>query len=97
MEELLEVLHKVQLSLLSSPKKTISVKAGWGANGDIMEDIEVFSDTSVADELFPSASGFFFGGTEYGDYYLEQVGKTLELVETLISEPGGDFYYRASW
>jgi hypothetical protein len=97
MEELYEVLHKVQSSLLLSPKKTLSVKAGWGANGDIMEDIEVFSDTSVAEELFPSASGFFFGGTEYGEYYLEQVGKTIELVESLLAEPGGDFYYQASW
>jgi len=66
MEELQEVLHKVQ------------------------------ADNKLAEELLPTADGFFFGGTQYDEYYFEEVSKTLELVESLV-ETGGDFYYQASW
>jgi hypothetical protein len=48
--------------------------------------------------LFPTASGFFFGGTEYDEYYIEQVNETIELIEGLLKEDeNGDYYYQASW
>ena len=62
---------------------------------EILHKIQL--DNSLADELLPTTDGFFFGGTEYGEYYFEQVAKTLELIEQILAEETGDFYYRASW
>lgn len=47
-------------------------------------------------DLFPTASGFFFGGTAYDEWYFNDVQETIELLEGLIKE-GGDFYYDSSW
>lgn len=49
------------------------------------------------EELFPTSSGFFFGSTSYDDYYIEQVNETIELLENLLKEEGGDYYYQSSW
>lgn len=49
-------------------------------------------------DLFPTSSGFFFGETSYGEYYIEQVNETLELLTGLMEEDSnGDYYYQASW
>ena len=51
-----------------------------------------------AHELFPAESGFFFGSTEYDEWYFENVKETVVLLEELIQEEGdGDFYYQSSW
>jgi hypothetical protein len=98
--EILEICKKVQTSLLSSPKNTVSIKIGMGPDGDIMDDIQVFSDTSVAEELLPTQPGFFFGGTEYDEWYMENLSNTIELFEGLVSEdPEGyaEYSYHSSW
>lgn len=49
-------------------------------------------------ELLPTASGFFFGGTEYDEYYFNEVERTIGIIEGLMSEDnGGDYYYDSSW
>lgn len=57
-------------------------------------------DTTVAEELLPSASGFFFGSTDYDEYYYEGLLWTIEGIERLLNNPaynGMDFYYHSSW
>jgi hypothetical protein len=57
-------------------------------------------DPSVADDLLPTASGFFFGGTDYDEYYYEGLLWTIEGIERILKNPayeGMDFYYQASW
>jgi hypothetical protein len=50
------------------------------------------------DDIFPTSSGFFFGGTEYDEYYIEQVNETINLLTELLKEDeNGDYYYQASW
>jgi len=58
----------------------------------------------VASELLPTSAGFFFGGTEYDEYYFEQTDWTAKrLAEILTTVPAGsglstyDFYYQSSW
>ena len=100
LKEILEICKTVQTSLLSSPKNTLSIKVGMGPDGDIMEDIQVFSDTSVAEELLPTQPGFFFGGTEYDEWYMENLSNTIELFEGLVTEdPEGyaEYSYQSSW
>ncbi len=57
----------------------------------------VLDDKNNATKLLPTTSGFFFGGTEYDEYYFDEVKRTLKLFEDLLEEDGGDFYYQSSW
>lgn len=71
---------------------------------DICRKVVEAGTPDVAAELLPTASGFFFGGTEYDEYYFEQVDWTAKrLSELLVNIPeksslaGVDFYYSSSW
>jgi hypothetical protein len=50
----------------------------------------------IAPTLLPTTPGFFFGSTEYDDYYYDEVDRTIGIVEEALKETGG-FYYQASW
>ena len=98
LEELLETLKKVEASLEASPKVKKMVESGWANGEKTYQEIEAYADTSVAEELFPTAEGFFFGGTEYSEYYLQEVKETIVMLEAeLAVEDGADYSYHASW
>lgn len=59
--------------------------------------VEVQKNPEKAEELLPAQSGFFFGGTDYDEYYFESVSQTIELLENLLAEGEGEYSYRASW
>jgi hypothetical protein len=96
LRELVDACKTVKESLEKSGKKTVQVEVGWKDGKKMYDDVEVFSDTSVAEELLPTQHGFFFGGTEYDQYYLNDLESTINQLEPLIEE-GGDFYYQSSW
>jgi hypothetical protein len=57
-------------------------------------------DLSVAEELLPTGSGFFFGDTDYEEYYFEGLLDTIEAIERILTNKsfeGMDFYYQSSW
>ena len=62
---------------------------------------QVLLDHTRAEELLPTTDGFFFGGTEYDEYYfwgLENTVKMLDPVLELMKEnPDYDVFYQASW
>ena len=58
----------------------------------------VIEDNSLADELLPSTSGFFFGGTDYDEWYFNDIKNTIEIIEECLSdESADDFEYHSSW
>lgn len=54
-----------------------------------------------AEELLPTTPGFFFGSTEYNEYYFYQLEYTCERVGAIISLlqqfPSLSIHYRSSW
>ena len=61
---------------------------------------DVLADRSKADDLLPTAEGFFFGSTDYDEYYFEDLQDTIEKLEPFITDPSWeswDFYYQSSW
>ena len=60
---------------------------------------QVLTNHDLAAELLPTQAGFFFGCTEYDEYYYNDIEDTLEILNKLdLSEENhNDFYYRASW
>lgn len=55
--------------------------------------------TEKAKELLPTESGFFFGSTEYDEYYFKDIEFTAKEIEKLLnSDNNYDWYeYRSSW
>lgn len=60
----------------------------------------VLDDTSKAAELLPTQDGFFFGGTDYDEWYLGDLKYTVERIGKILADPAlekCDFYYQSSW
>lgn len=54
------------------------------------------------EDILQTTSGFFFGSTEYDEYYFEQLKYTIELINDIISEHDEEDYtvsyiYHSSW
>lgn len=56
------------------------------------------SNTQLAEELLPTAAGFFFGPTDYAESYKENVEYTIKELNKILSEDSdSSFYYTSSW
>lgn len=52
-----------------------------------LQDIDkVLADHSLAKELIPTQSGFFFGSTDYDDYYFEKLERIKETFSSLVKD-----------
>lgn len=61
---------------------------------------EVLKDKSKAKELLPTQEGFFFGSTEYDEFYVMDLEYTVSRIENILATEAFknmDFYYQASW
>lgn len=69
--------------------------------GQALQARESGDDTGMTvDDILPTQSGFFFGGTEYDDYYWSEVERTYEAINALLNNPkfdDFDFEYSSSW
>jgi hypothetical protein len=69
----------------------------------IMEPGKTIVDPSVAKDILPTTAGFFFGSTDYDEYYMEDILDTIKILEPELKmeyENGfyqPEYYYRASW
>jgi len=66
---------------------------------NICKEVIEAHDEDKAMELLPPTSGFFFGGTEIGDYYWEYVAEAVTILSEIIEHNNEDstFEYYASW
>ena len=69
---------------------------------------QVSKDHGLAQVLLPTQDGFFFGSTEYDDWYFDKIEDTIKIVEPVIeflknitdkckSNDWWDVVYQASW
>ena len=61
---------------------------------------DVLDDHSKAEQLLPTGSGFFFGNTDYDEYYFEKVQNTYDILMSIMSAPDADteeYIYQSSW
>lgn len=87
-----EKLEKL-LELCKKVKKTVKVKDG------IIENVEEI------EELLPTTDGFFFGSTDYDEWYMQDIDYTIKMLgqilreEKKLNEQGfySDFEYSSSW
>jgi len=59
---------------------------------------QVLREPEIAPNVLPTESGFFFGSTDYDEYYFEDLKHTEKLLKDILAEPeGGSIYYHSSW
>lgn len=58
---------------------------------------QIVAQKGIAASLLPTQGGFFFGETDYDEYYLNDLRETIKQLEPLLSDMDGEYYYRASW
>ena len=70
---------------------------GWEP---ILGDGKYISNPEICEELLPTTSGFFFGSTDYDEYYLNDIEYTKNKIELILKTLDFDKYdlvYLASW
>ncbi len=60
---------------------------------------QVLEAPSLAKEILPTTSGFFFGCIEYDDGYFDDLRQTVEIIQKCLNgdNKSADYYYQASW
>ena len=101
LEELLEICNTI--------KAETRVEKGYVKNGEtfangmwcpIVEEGETIVNPDVAESLLPTQSGFFFGSTDYDQWYMQDIENTIEILTKALRET--DFnkcmvVYSSSW
>ena len=60
--------------------------------------LKVQANPEMAEDLLPTASGFFFGGTEYDEMYMDDIELTIKQLSDALALPNIRFFeYQASW
>lgn len=63
----------------------------------------VLDEQLVGADALPTRPGFFFGGTEYDEYYLSDLRETVDIIDKVFAweaeqpQPGAGQYYYWSW
>lgn len=71
------------------------VDGGWQ---DILEDGEVIINPQVAIDLLPTTDGFFFGSTEYDEWYIRDLLNTIQGIDRVLAQTEATWFeYYASW
>ena len=59
---------------------------------------QVWADPSRAEQLLPTAKGFFFGDTSYDENYLDGLRHTVDIIDRCLTLPDAwEFEYYSSW
>lgn len=60
---------------------------------------KVLKNDSLKEELLPTQGGFFFGGTDYDEYYYNDLKETIKEIDRLLSMNNEYdwFEYSSSW
>lgn len=59
---------------------------------------EICADHSKAEDTLPTMSGFFFGSTDYDEYYFMDIEDTVRQLEGVLKmDDTWEFYYQSSW
>ena len=94
---LIDTLRDVYNSLCNKEMITKKVQ-----DGSIEYEIKVFKeeDLEIAKQLLPTQEGFFFGGTQYDEYYFEDIKKTLndlQIINECFDFENNYLIYGSSW
>jgi hypothetical protein len=72
---------------------------------DLVEDCMLVlsnrGDDELAEQVLPTGGGFFFGNTDYDDWYFDCLEYTVDKLKEVLENPSYDenteFVYQSSW
>ena len=102
LEDLLDICDTILDDAVLVTGKVIN---GYHLNGDgteepILENGRIIKNPEICEKLLPCTSGFFFGSTEYDQWYIEDVRYTQQAIERILRETDFEtqmIYYISSW
>ncbi len=58
----------------------------------------IVADKDKAKDSLPTQEGFFFGGTNYDEWYFDGINETIKIIDQALSmDDDWEFEYRSSW
>lgn len=105
-EEMLELLRSTCKAVIKASKLVNGkVECGYtfDDNGNRVysyEDGLIIEDSSVAERLLPTTSGFFFGSTRYDEWYINDLKETIKIIDNVLATTNFEtqmIYYVSSW
>ena len=58
---------------------------------------KIYKDVDETMLNLPSQEGFFFGSTDYDEYYYKDLQDSVKMLEPLLEDNNVEFTYQASW
>lgn len=99
--ELLETCKKVkEIAILKDDRIVNGYTWENGKQTPCYEDGKIIVNADEVAALLPTQSGFFFGGTEYDSYYMDDIESTIKIITKVLETTDFDkemIYYRSSW
>lgn len=101
-EQLAELVNtcKTVLSSVETVEGYVGQGTTYHADGRVEHHTkrgQVVAQQELADKLLPTQPGFFFGSTDYDEYYLDECRSTIEMLEPLLADTESSYYYSSSW
>ena len=103
LQELVDTCKKALSALENAGKIRIenrNVLVLGEGGGQKTEPVDIYDPLVVAD-IMPTQGGFFFGGTEINDWYIDNLKTTITAIESELETSKGDesvyYTYHSSW
>ena len=104
LEKLLDLCQRVKATAIMVDAE-IHTGTTWSQkDGEVkhMEKGKKIENAEQIDEMLPVQSGFFFGSTNYDEYYMNDIDSTIEMLTKILKHETPEglyqyFQYRASW
>lgn len=105
-EELLKVCKKVKkAAILEDGDIQVGTKFEDGKPVPIMEKGKVIVNGEEVAAILPTNDGFFFGSTDYDEWYMENIDYTIKILTEIVKEEKemcengifNEYYYHSSW
>lgn len=101
LEELLDICETIKrIAIMESAPVENGYVYENGKQTPIYEDGALIVNAAEIENLLPTQSGFFFGGTGYDSYYMNDIEHTIDVITKVIETTDFDremLYYISSW
>ena len=90
------------LSCAEMREGVVNVGTAYGPDGvrQLTEPGQLVTNKAQVAKILPTKGGFFFGGTDYDEAYIDDLKETADTLDRLLSDKAlatYDFEYHASW
>lgn len=99
LEELRKLCNEViSKSVMMKDKVTNGYMLTENGEEPILEDGKIIINSDEIAGILPTAEGFFFGSTDYDEYYLDDIENTIRIIDKCLNLPDiYTFEYHSSW